>query len=155
VDIVLRICRGNPWLAAPGSLFTVGYPDAYYNNHPDRMVHIGATAAHGGADYNRYMTTLAAHGIYNTVGASLTLYSLQGQQVGAYDQALLRPQREFRHFGGRKHLQTTGVRTNVVRLVQAGCPDWTILERRKAGSPGPTHCGLARTPFLRDTLTGA
>lgn len=69
--------------------FTVGYPDIYYNNHPDRMENVGPTpGVHGGTDYNRYMTTFAATALYNTVGDYLALYSIQGQQVAANDQAL-------------------------------------------------------------------
>jgi hypothetical protein len=82
-------CSAPGYITRPSiNLFTVGYADIYYNNHPDRMINVGATAAHGGTDYNRYMSTDAAYGIYNTVGDYLTAYGLTGQQVAANDQSL-------------------------------------------------------------------
>ena len=71
--------------------FLVGYLDTYYNHHPEVWVKIGGTDTgvqtyHGNTDYNRYMASAPAYGVYNAT--LLYLQNRPGIKICMNDMAL-------------------------------------------------------------------
>lgn len=85
----LAMVEPNLPLAVMGYMeYVVGYSDIYWNHHSDIWVQTGATANHGGVEFNHWMAWNAAQGIYHASRQFLLVEYPQFQRIAVNDMAL-------------------------------------------------------------------